>query len=116
MKKHGGMKKNMLNLSITDEQTLYNSYLPFLKRGGLFVPTERTYKLGNEVLLLLNLMNEGKTPVAGEVVWMTPKGAAGGRPTGIGVHFSEKDNGATREKVEKALANLLSSDKKTYTM
>ncbi|WP_349649058.1 PilZ domain-containing protein [Candidatus Parabeggiatoa sp. HSG14] len=115
-KKRGGMKNKMLNLNVTDEQALYNSYLPFLTHGGLFIPTERPYKLGDEVFLLLNLMNQDKAPVAGKVAWINPAGAAGGRPAGIGVHFSEQDKGVTREKIEKALANLLKSDKKTYTM
>ena len=117
MKRPGGMKRNMLTLNISDENTLYNSYLPFLKHGGLFIPTDKSYKLGDEVFLLLTLLNDGdKTPVAGKVVWINPKGAQGGRPSGIGVHFSDQDKGATREKIEKALATLLKSDKRTYTI
>jgi type IV pilus assembly protein PilZ len=113
----GGMRKNMLTLNITDEDTLYNSYLPFLKHGGLFIKTDKSYKLGDEVFLLLTLLNDSdKTPVAGQVVWINPKGASGGRPQGIGVHFGEMDKGATREKIEKALAAKIKSDKRTFTM
>ncbi len=117
MKRPGGMKRNMLSLHITDELTLYLSYLPFLKQGGLFVPTEKTYRLGDEVFLLLTLMNDGdKTPVAGKVVWINPKGAQGSRPAGIGIHFGEVDKGATREKIEKLLVNYSRSEKHTYSM
>ncbi len=117
MKRPGGMKRNMLTVNIPDENTLYNSYLPFLKHGGLFITTDKSYRLGDEVFLLLTLLNDGeKTPIAGKVAWVNPRGAQGGRPAGIGVHFGELDKGATREKIEKALANLLKSDKRTYTI
>ncbi len=120
IKRPGGMmKRSMLTLHITDESILYSSYLPFLKHGGLFIPTDKisNYKLGDEVFLLLTLMdNDDKTPVAGKVVWINPKGAQGSRPAGIGVHFSELDKGATRDKIEKYLVNLLKSEKATYTM
>ena len=112
----GGMKRNMLNLHITDNNVLYNSYLPFLKHGGLFVPTDKAYQLGDEVFLLLTLLNdEDKTPVAGKVAWINPKGTQGNRPPGIGVHFRETDKD-TREKIEKALAGSFKSEKSTFTM
>ena len=34
------------------------------------------------------VMNNEKIPVAGKVIWMTPKGAQGKRTAGIGVQFS----------------------------
>ncbi len=113
----GGMKRNMLNHHIPDELNLYVSYLPFLKRGGLFIPTDKNYKLGDEVFLLLSLLNEGdKTPVAGKVAWINPKGAQGNRPKGIGLHFGEMDDGKTKDKIEKLLVNYLKSEKATHTM
>ncbi len=42
-----------------------------------------------------------KLPVAGRVIWMTPKGAQNGKRTaGIGVQFSEQDRGNTQRKIE----------------
>jgi len=117
MSRPGGPKRNMLQLHIPDEQTLYSSYLPFLKHGGLFIPTDKNYKLGDEVFLLLTLLSDGeKMPVAGKVVWVNPKGVRDRRPAGIGVHFGELDKGATRNKIEKALGALIKSEKGTYTM
>ncbi len=110
------MRHNMLTLHIQDELRLYNSYLPFLKRGGLFYPTEKTYKLGDEVFLLLTLLQDGeKTPVAGKIAWINPKGAQGQRPAGIGVHFGELDNNQTRNKIEGILVGI-PKDKRTFTM
>ena len=64
----------------------------------------------------LPLMDEPeKIPVAGKVVWVTPKGAQGNRAAGIGVQFSDQDNTAIT-KIENYLAGMLNSDKPTHTM
>ncbi|OAD21250.1 type IV pilus assembly PilZ, partial [Candidatus Thiomargarita nelsonii] len=57
-KRLGGSKRNMLNLEITDNNMLYEHYLPFLKRGGLFIKTTKSYNLGDEIFLLLIWKNE----------------------------------------------------------
>ena len=67
--------------------------------------------------MLLNLMDEEeKIPVAGHVIWMTPKGAQDKRMAGIGVQFSDQDNGETQKKIDNYLAGALSGDKATHTM
>ena len=50
------------------------------------------------------------------MVWITPKGAEGNRATGIGVQFSDQDNGAARNKIENYLAGMLATDRSTHTM
>jgi type IV pilus assembly protein PilZ len=91
--------------------------MPFIKNGGLFIPTAKPYKLGDEVFMLLTLMDsKEKLPVAGRVVWITPKGAQSNKTAGIGVQFSELDKGATRSKIETQLAGALSSDRPTQTI
>jgi type IV pilus assembly protein PilZ len=57
-----------------------------------------------------------KLPVAGRIVWVTPKGAQGQRSAGIGVQFSELDKGQTRSKIETYLAAALKSERQTHTM
>lgn len=107
----------ILSLTIKDKKALYSSYMPYLKNGGLFIPTNKTYELGNEVFILLNLLDEAdKIPIAGEVAWITPKGSDSSRPAGIGVHFSDQDGGAARSKIETYLAGALQSERPTYTM
>jgi type IV pilus assembly protein PilZ len=84
-------KPGLLTLTIKDKSALYLAYMPFVKNGGLFIPTNSNYRLGDEVFMLLNLMGEDeKLPVAGRVIWMTPKGAQGKRTAGIGVQFSRR--------------------------
>lgn len=76
-----GPRNGILSLTIKDKSVLYAAYMPFIKNGGLFIPTNKNYRLGDEVFMLLSLMDEAeKIPVAGKVIWMTPKGAQGNRP------------------------------------
>ena len=110
---------NRLSLTIRNNKALYGSYMPFIKNGGLFIPTDKEFKLGQELFILLTL-STGKgretLPIAGKVVWINPRGALGSRPPGIGVQFSELDKGATRSKIETQLAAQLSSEQPTQTM
>lgn len=110
-------KQGILSLTIKDKNALYAAFMPYLKNGGLFVPTAKPYRLGDEVFMLLTLMDEAeKLPIAGKVVWITPQGAEGNRTAGIGVQFSELDKGQTRHKIENYLAAALQSDRQTHTM
>ncbi|TQV73493.1 pilus assembly protein PilZ [Exilibacterium tricleocarpae] len=112
----GGARNGILSLTIKDKAVLYAAYMPFIQHGGLFIPTNKSYKLGDEVFMLLNLMDEPeKIPVAGKVVWVTPKGAQGNRAAGIGVQFSDQDDTAAK-KIETYLAGSLDSDRPTHTM
>jgi type IV pilus assembly protein PilZ len=111
-----GPRNGILSLTIKDKSVLYAAYMPFIKSGGLFIPTSKNYRLGDEVFLLLNLMDEpDKIPVAAKVIWVTPKGAQGNRAAGIGVQFSDSDTSA-RDKIETYLAGALRSDRPTHTM
>jgi type IV pilus assembly protein PilZ len=110
-------KQGILSLTIKDKSALYAAYMPFVKNGGLFIPTNKDYALGDEVFMLLTLMEEKeKLPVAGKIVWITPKGAQGNRAAGIGVQFSEQDGGNVRNKIETYLVGALKSDRQTHTM
>lgn len=111
-------KQGILSLKINDKASLYNAYMSYLKGGGLFVPTTQRYSLGDEVVLLITLVEASeRMSVAGKVVWVTPVGA-GNRTPGIGVHFSEVggDGEVARTKIEAILGGLLNSQRATQTM
>ncbi len=113
----GGGRQGILSLTIKDKSALYSAYMPFVKNGGLFIPTDKAYNLGDEVFMLLTLMDETeKIPVAGKIIWITPKGAQGNRTAGVGVQFSEKDDGTAQKKIETYLAGALGADRPTHTM
>jgi len=109
-------RNGILSLTIKDKAVLYSAYMSFLDHGGLFVPTNKAYEIGDEVFMLLTLMDESeKIPISGRVVWVTPRGAQGNRTAGIGVQFSEQDATANN-KIENYLAGSLTSDRPTHTM
>jgi type IV pilus assembly protein PilZ len=117
LKKGASPRQGILSLTIRDKSALYAAYMPFVKNGGLFIPTTKSYHLGDEVFMLLTLMEESeKIPVAGRIVWITPRGAQGNRAAGIGVQFSDQDNGSARNKIETYLAGALQADRPTHTM
>ena len=111
-----GARNGILSLAIKDKAVLYAAYMPFIQNGGLFIPTKKEYEIGDEVFMLLSLMDEPeKLPVAGKVVWVTPKGAGGTKAAGIGVQFNDQDDVA-RNKIETYLAGAPQSDRHTHTM
>ncbi|MBT8448258.1 MAG: PilZ domain-containing protein [Gammaproteobacteria bacterium] len=110
-------RQGILSLTIKDKNALYAAYMQFVKNGGLFIPTNKKYKLGDEVFMLLSLMEEAeRLPVAGKIIWITPIGAEGNRAAGIGVQFSDQDGGQVRNKIEGYLGGSLTSDRQTHTM
>jgi type IV pilus assembly protein PilZ len=112
-----GGRQGILSLTIKDKNALYAAYMQYVKNGGLFIPTNKKYNLGDEVFMLLTLMDEAeRIPVAGKIIWITPMGAEGNRAAGIGVQFSDQDGGLARNKIETYLAGALQSGRQTHTM
>ena len=112
------VRPSVLSLNISSKSALYAAYMPFLKNGGIFLPTPKSYKLGDEVFLLLQLLDDPtKHPIAGSVAWVTPPGAQGGKPQGVGVQFPDDESGkAVRHRIEQILAGHLSSNRPTHTL
>jgi len=111
-----GAKHGILSISIKEEAVLFSSYIPFVENGGLFIPTRKLYEMGDEVFILLNLMDEpDRIPLAGTVVWITPPNAQGSKAQGIGVKFNDKDNTA-KPKIKKFLTGMLNSERLTHTL
>ena len=111
-------RPGVLSLNIREKAALYAAYMPYLKGGGIFIPTNRQYQLGEEVFMLLSLMDDPqRIAVQGKVVWVTPDGVQGNRTQGIGVQFTNDDTGASaRATIEKILAESLASNRPTHTM
>ncbi|MFZ2754421.1 MAG: PilZ domain-containing protein [Lysobacteraceae bacterium] len=118
VKAASGARQGILSLAVKDKQALFQAYMPFVKNGGVFVPTAKRYFIGDEVFLLMTLPESTeRLPVAGKVVWVTPAGAQGNRAAGIGVQFAETPEGeAVKNKIEVLLAGIMTSDKATHTM
>ena len=106
----------LLSVAIDNREALQAAHMPFVVNGGLFIPTTRQYRLGEEVFVLLRLMDDASSiPLAGKVVWITPEGALGGKTPGIGVQFGDKDD-VVRQRIKDGLADHPRVGTKTYTM
>ncbi|GJJ01889.1 MULTISPECIES: PilZ domain-containing protein [Duganella] len=111
-------RPTVLSLAIKEKAALYAAYMPFLKNGGMFVPTQKPYKIGDEIYLILALMDDvNKYPIAGKVAWITPPGAHNNKAQGIGVHFPEDESGQrARLRIEEILGAALRSSRATHTL
>jgi len=108
----------VIQLVFREKGALYAAYMPVLAEGGLFVPTTRDYRLGDDIYLLLSLPDDPQRyPVAGKVAWITPANASGGRTQGVGVKFpnDEKTRGL-KLKIEEMLGTALVGSKPTQTI
>ena len=58
-------RPSVIQLVFREKAALYAAYMPLLTDGGLFVPTTRSYKLGEDIYLLLTLPDDPQRyPVA----------------------------------------------------
>ena len=111
-------RPSVIQLVFREKTALYAAYMPALVEGGVFVPTTRAYKLGDDIYLLLSLPDDPQRyPVAGKVVWLTPANASGGRTQGVGVAFPNDDKTRLlKSKIEELLGTSISSSKPTQTI
>jgi type IV pilus assembly protein PilZ len=111
-------RPGVLSLTIKERSTLYAAYISAMKNGGIFVPTTKPYRIGDEVFMILNLMNDpNKVPVAGTVAWITPENGQVKKVPGIGVHFNAGEGGlAARKRIESILGGLVNASRATHTL
>ena len=113
-----GARPSVIQLVFREKSALYAAYIPAFTEGGLFVPTTRDYRLGEDIYLLLALPEDNQRyPVAGKVAWLTPANASGGRTQGVGVRFPGDDKTRLiRVRIEEILGTTVSSSKPTQTL
>ena len=113
-----GARPSVLQLAIKEKAALYAAYIPLFKEGGIFVPTNKDYALGDDVYLLLTLPQDPQRyPIAGKVGWVTPPGASGNRTQGIGVRFpKDPKTDELRYKIEQILGTAVQADRATQTI
>lgn len=111
-------RPSVLSLSIKEKAALYAAYMSFLNNGGIFVPTNKTYNIADEIYLILTLMDDNsKYPIAGKVAWVTPPSANKNKAQGIGVHFPADESGQrVKGRIEEILGAAISSSRATHTM
>ncbi|MDH3209591.1 MAG: PilZ domain-containing protein [Burkholderiaceae bacterium] len=111
-------RPSVVQLVFREKAALFAAYMPQLTDGGLFVPTPREYRLGDDIYLLLSLPDDPQRyPVAGKVAWITPANVSGGRTQGVGVRFpGDEKTRILRLKIEEMLGTSISANKPTQTI
>ncbi len=111
-------RPSVIQLAIKEKAALYAAYIPLFQDGGVFIPTAREYKLGDDVYVLLTLPDDPQRyPIAGKVAWVTPARAAGNRTQGVGIRFPPDDKSKQLKiKIEDILGAHLASDRPTQTI
>ncbi len=114
----GAPRTTALSLNIKDLAILHAAFMPYIRHGGIFIPTNKPYRLGDEIFMLIALPGDPtKLPVAGKVVWITPRGSQGNKAHGIGVQFKEDESGQlAKTKMEGLLAGYAKANQPTHTM
>jgi type IV pilus assembly protein PilZ len=111
-------RPSVIQLAIKEKGALYAAYIPLFAEGGIFIPTSREYRLGDDVYVLLTLPEDPQRyPVAGKVAWITPARAAGNRAPGVGIRFpSDEKSRQLKARIEAALGGSMASDRPTQTI
>ncbi len=98
----------ILSCVFHNEDVLFFSFMPFVNDGGLFVHTQHTYELGTLVTLSIALFDESDLSIVeGKVIWITPKGAQGNKPAGVGVQFIGENKRQVYYKITQRLSEKL---------
>ena len=111
-------RPSVIQLAIKEKAALYAAYIPLFSEGGIFIPTSRDYKLGDDVYVLLSLPDDSQRyPVAGKVAWVTPAKAASNRTQGVGILFPKDEKSrALKNKIEELLGSHVGGDRPTQTI
>ncbi|MBL8336431.1 MAG: PilZ domain-containing protein [Rhodoferax sp.] len=111
-------RPSVIQLAIKEKAALYAAYIPMFAEGGIFIPTGREYKLGDDIYVLLSLPEDPQRyPVAGKVAWVTPPKAAGSRTQGVGIQFPKDEKSKLLKlKIEEILGAMIGSDRPTQTI
>ena len=112
------VRPGVYSLVIRTRAALYAAWIPLLRGGGIFVPSSREHRLGEDVLVLLSLLDEAaRIPIQGHVAWINPPHAANNRPQGVGVQLQENDTCRDlRKRIETVLGGALQSSRLTHTL
>ncbi|MFZ2738340.1 MAG: PilZ domain-containing protein [Burkholderiaceae bacterium] len=110
-------RPTVIQVSFKDSAELFDCYIPQFVDGGIFIVTARDFQLGDDIYLLLTLLDEPhRYPIAGKVSWMTPDKAAGGRSQGVGIQFPKDERSlALKLKIEEILTAYQSPNPHTQT-
>ena len=79
----------LISVKYSSRAALRSSLMPFVERGGIYIPADLAVSLGTEVFCLLELPGlTDPCPVTGKVVWISAR-QMGSRCAGFGFQLDE---------------------------
>ena len=111
-------RPSVIQLAIKEKAALYAASIPMFAEGGIFIPSTREYRLGDDVYVLITLPDDAQRyPIAGKVAWITPARSVGNRTQGIGIRFpKDEKSDQLKTRIEQILGTALNSDRPTQTI
>lgn len=101
-----------LSHQFTDLHQLENAMMPFVHDGGVFIPTDTLFHLGDYVRVTLTLPETNHTfSFSGEVIWITPKSST--HTAGIGVQCNSDEGEAFRKAARELLQDIKGNEDDT---
>jgi len=104
-----------LDYVIKNQLELNLSYMPFIKDGGLFIPTPQSFSIGDKISVNLQLPGQKERHlIEGKIVWITPKNALYQIFPGIGIQFIGDNSKSLHEQIKANLDNTMDVGGYTY--
>jgi len=105
----------ILNYVVNDPVELNLSFMPFINNGGLFIPTPKSFSLGDRVLIDLQLPGKKDSiKIEGKVVMVIPQNALHHVLPGVGLQFIGANAPAIRTEIESHLDKSMEVGGYTY--
>ena len=96
---------------------LREAHMPFVRDGGLFIPTDNQFHLGDTVTVSITLPDDQTFVFSGEVIWITPKSIHSSQHhPGIGIQCNDDEGEAFQKAMQQSLSGLKDEGGNTETM
>lgn len=106
----------IINYPIRDISSLQAAYMPFIRQGGLFIPSNRQVMLGDDIFVVATLPeSSSRIPLAGKVIWIFQRANAH-RPAGFAIQLTGEEGQKFKDQAEKLLTGLINAERPTYTL
>jgi len=98
----------IIRYCIPSQLELNLSYMPFIKDGGLFIPTNDSFVLGDFVVVDLQLPGQHDIQrIEGKVIWITPMNALYQIYSGVGIQFTGDSAKSVHEQIKANIDNTM---------
>lgn len=103
-----------LVLTLANKNIAYKLYMPFINGGGIFIPTQEEYQLGDQIALKVHLTElEQALSFVGQVIWLSMPGIYA--RSGVGVQLQGQKGEAAKQQMENYIAGM-DHTKPTFTL